>query len=47
MSLRDARMPRLVDKLEAQAEKVEKVREELEKEDVELEKAIKKVAKKK
>lgn len=47
MSLQDAKMPRLIDKLETQAEAAEKVRAKLEKQDAEIDKIIKKSAKKK
>lgn len=41
MSLSDARMPRLIDKLEAEAEAAEKLRAALEKVDVKQKKVIK------
>lgn len=44
MSLSDARMPRLIDKIEAKAEEI---RTKAEQKDIEAEKVIKKVAKKK
>lgn len=47
MSLQNARMPRLSDKLETQAEEAEKVRAELEKKDAANKKVIKKSAEKK
>lgn len=47
MSLSDAKMPRLGDKLEDVAEKAEKLRDKKEKQDIEVEKAIKKTTNKK
>lgn len=47
LSLNNARMPRLSDKIDAQAEAAEKLREKLEKKDVEDTKIIKKASKKK
>ena len=47
MSLQEARMPRLSDKLLEQAEEAEALRVKLEKEDTEDAKVIKKTAKKK